>query len=409
MLTRRGRVLAVAAVGAWVVSRLFGVPEVAMAAVAIGALVLLAAGYTAVTSARIQARRELHPPQLFHDAEAEIELRVRNAGRLSTAVLQIEDSVPAHLGDPARFVLSPLAPGERATLRYHLRGRHRGRFDVGPLHVRLRDPFGIAVRGQELSQTNELVVYPPVWRLPPGLPLGGRRGSRGEGRPLPQPTGDELATVREYVRGDDLRKVHWRSTAHRGKLMVRQDEAPQTPRGVIVLDRRAGAHHGSGPASSFEAAVSAAASTAYHLAEQSYRVVVMTEPTTTPPRPLTWQLALARLAVVEPSRAVDLEALWTQVGQGLAGEGVLVAVVTVPQARELRQMVRAGRAFGVRVALLVDADSHTGRRSQQSAVGRAADALASAGWRVAVLRHGDRLDDRWRELLAQRTTRSVAS
>jgi uncharacterized protein (DUF58 family) len=398
VLTDRGKLLLVTAVVAWGISRLLGIPELAMAAVAALALTGLALGYTTIASARLTAQRRVHPARLFHDAEGLVELRLRNAGRLPTATLQVEDTAPSSITDGSRFVRSPLAPDGVAVLRYRLHGRHRGRFTIGPLTVRLRDPFGIAARGHRFGSTDDVVVYPPVWRLSAAVALGGTQGSGGEGRPRPLASGDELANVRDYVRGDDLRKVHWRSTAHRGKLMVRQDESRATPTATVVLDTRAAAHAGHGPSSSFETAVSTAASVTFHVSERGYGVRLLTAPLAGAPRPVPWELTLEQLAVLEPDRRSDLDGLWQQLAHGAAGDGLLIAVVTVPDAAALRRMVRAGRAFNTRFALLVDAASFAGRRRGRAACEATAEALRASGWRVSLVAAGDRVDERWREL-----------
>jgi uncharacterized protein (DUF58 family) len=408
VLTDRGKALVATTVVAWLLSRAFGVPELGMAAVAVAVLLGLALAYTRLTSARLTARRFVHPARLFYDAEGDVELRVRNTGRLSTAILQVEDGVPATLADGARFVRAPLGPGATTTMRYRLHGRHRGRFAIGPLTVRLRDPFGIVARPQRFASKDDVIVYPPVWRLPAGVPLGGSQGSGSEGRPRPLASGEELAMVREYVRGDDLRKVHWHSTAHRGKLMVRQDESRATPHAAIVLDTRASRHRGRGPASSFETAVSAAASVTYHVCERGYGARLVTGPLTAPPRARSWELTLEQLATIEPDEATDLDALWTQLSRGAGGDGLLIAVTTVPGPAELRRMVRAGRGFGVRLAVLVDADSHVRRRRSGEGADATAEALRVAGWRVTIVAAGDRLDERWRELMRARRGTPVA-
>lgn len=401
MLTDRGRYLLVAAALLWGTSRLFGVPELTMAAVAVLALVVLAVAYTTAASANLAASRAVHPPRMFFDTRGTVEIRLRNIGRLPTATLQVEDASPPVITEGSRFVLSPVAAGSSVTMRYALIGRHRGRFQLGPLEVRLRDPFGIAARAHRFGATDQVTVYPPVWRLPAGLPLGGTTGAGGEGRPRPLVSGDELASVREYVRGDDLRKVHWRSTAHRGKLMVRQDEAPQNPRATLVLDSRAGVHYGSGPTSSFELAVSAAASATYHLSEHGYGTLLLTDPVSRPPRGLPWELVLEELAVVEPELTTDLAGLWRQLATGVAESGLLVAVVAVPDPAMLREMVRAGRGFGSRIAILIDTTTFRRTGGDGPDVTPTADALRAAGWRVTVVARGERLDDRWRELLLQ--------
>lgn len=397
MLTDRGRTMALAAAALWLVGRFFGIPEVSMAAVAVLALIVLAVLYTRFASARLTASRRVHPQRLFFDAEGSVRLELRNTGRLPTALLQVEDDAPPLLADATRFLLAPLQPAHGVAVRYRVHGRQRGRYTIGPLVVRLRDPFGVAARTQRFAATDELVVYPPVWRLPYVVPLGGQYGVSSDGKPRRMAAGDELANIRDYVRGDDLRKVHWRSTAHRGKLMVRQDEAPQHPQATIALDVRARAHSGHGPASSFEVAVSAAASAAYLLSERAFSVRLVTRPVAAPPRSVPWELIMDELAVVEPQEGPTLTPMWNQLARGVAGTGVLLAVVTVPDPADLREMVRAGRAFATRLAVLLDAPSFGRQRSDDSAA--TVHALRAAGWRVTVVRGGDRLDERWRELV----------
>ncbi len=84
--------------------------------------------------------------------------------------------------------------------------------------------------------------------------------------------GDEFVTLRDYELGDDLRRVHWRSTARTGELMIRQDEARWRSRAAVVLDVQPGAHD----AASFEVAVEAAASVAARLARLRRRVELVT-------------------------------------------------------------------------------------------------------------------------------------
>lgn len=400
MLTIRGMILAAAAAGAWLLSRALGVPELGMAAVGILALLALAVAHTRATSGRLDARRSVHPHRLFFDDEAEVELTVANHGRLPTATVQVADEVPAALSESARFVLAPLASGDRARLRYRLRGRRRGRFSIGPVQVRLRDAFGVAGRRQTVPVTDEVTVYPPVWRLPPGLPLGGDRTSGGGGRARSSPVGEELAGVREYVRGDDLRRVHWRTTAHRGELMVRQDESPRNPEAAIVLDRRTAAHRGRGQAGSFETAVAAAASASYHLAQRAFRVRLLLDPDDPAPPPVTWRTALEQLAAVRTARRLDLHRIYRQLASP-AGRGALLVVTALPDAEELRAIVRAGRASSVRLALLIDAPTFVGRDPAPSR-DRTVSALRGAGWRAAVVGAGDRLDEAWAELVRQR-------
>jgi uncharacterized protein (DUF58 family) len=408
VLTERGTGMVGAAVVLYLVSRALGIAELQLAAVAVVGLLVAAAVFVWTTSATLETSRLIRPGRLFFDAEAVVEVTLRNVGRLPTASLELHDEIPLVLSSAGRVSAPPLGAGARTVLRTPLRGGQRGRFTIGPLRVQLRDPFRLVARTLRLPGTGEIVVYPPVWTLPPGLPLGGASVAGGEGTSRPLASGEDRATVREYVQGDDLRSVHWASTAHRGKLMVRQAEAPQDPRAVVLLDGGADRHHGHGPGASIEAAVTAAASAAFHLADRGRGVVLVDAPLTSVPRARPAEAWLERLATIEPA-PVDLPAVLQQLGQGLAGDGALVAVLPVPDPADLRQLVRAGRAFTSRVAILIDAERHggRGRRSGTDVQGTAAS-LQAAGWRVTVLGPGDRLDERWRELLASRPIRVTA-
>lgn len=397
MFTDRGIGLGGGGVAMWLAAQGFGIPELQMAAVASAGLLVLALAVTRLTSARLEVDRGIRPGRLFHDAETQLDLVVHNRSRMPTVHLELEDEAPPALASHgARMLVGSLPPLATRTMSYRLRGYRRGRFVIGPLTARLRDPFGLVSRRIRLPGTSEMVVYPKVWPLPEGVPLGGAN-SGGLGHTRPLASGEDLAHVREYVRGDDLRKVHWASTAHRGKLMIRQPEAPRDPRATVLLDAREQAHRGKGATSSLETAISAAASVVHHLAVRGRAVTLVDGPFTAAPAVRAWEAQLAHLAELEAART-DLGTTLRQLGGGAAGDGLLVAVVAIPDPHELRELVRAGRAFTPRVALLVDTHSHAG--GGRSTGGRAeADALRLAGWRVATVGAGDRLDERWRDLL----------
>jgi uncharacterized protein (DUF58 family) len=407
MLTERGIGLLAAAGGLWVAARSFGIPELQMAAVAALALVAFAWLFTRAASARIEVDRTVRPGRMFFDAEASVELQLTNRGRLPTASMELRDVAPAVLADRSSALLPPLRAGGRTLMTYRLHGGQRGRFELGPLEIRLRDPFGLVARRRHLPGTSEVVVYPPIWQLPDGVPLGGTTTTGGEGRARPLPSGEDLANVREYVRGDDLRAVHWPTTAHRGKLMVRQAEAPQDPRAVLLLDIREDRHAGHGPGASFETAVAIAASATYHLAARGRQVAIIDRPLRATPRSLPWGDWLDRLATTAPER-IDLPGLLSQLARGTAGDGALIAVLTVPDPVELRALERAGRGFSTRLCVLVDAPSHAARGQRSEGAAATVAALRATGWRVTLVAAGDRIDDRWAELLLHRRPTVVA-
>lgn len=415
MLTDRGKLLLVAALTLWGLARMFGVPQLSMAAVASLALVGLAVAYTRALSAPLAVRRRVRPVRLFHDTEAAVTLEVSNRGRLPTATLVVVDTAPAELADPHPVAVPLLRPGEAIQLSYRVHGRRRGRWRLGPAQVWLRDPFGVAQRPVRFAHTDEVVVYPPMWPLPDVLPHRGRRATTGSSTSRPLAQSDEFATVRDYIRGDDLRTVHWKTTAHRGKLMVKQGHVARQPQATLVLDTRGHVHRGTGPGSTFERAVAVTASAARHLSENGYQLRLIDEPAevldpaggvpgrsdsrSSPdlPRSAAWQPLVERLADSRPRPAARVGAVWHQRANGAVGEGLLVVVT--PASAELAGLFDAGRGFAGRVAVLV---ATPGRRpGDDRDTDQAVRALRGAGWRAAVHQPGDRLADAWRALSLQ--------
>ncbi len=396
MPTQRGTGLLVAAGVLWVLARSFGVVELQMAAV--GALGLVGLGLAIVWlgPTRLRVRRRLRPDRIHAEEHARLELTV-TAGRLPSPPLELSDERP-DLDADAWIPVHALAPRTSMVWSTEVSGRRRGRRTLGPARVRLRDPFGVASRSRVLPGTSELVVYPRVATLPAGLALGGGSGVSGAPSARPRPTSSELADLREYVRGDDLRAVHWPSTAHRGQLMVRTGESPEDARAAVLLDRRAARHAGLGADASFETMASAAASVVRHLTDRGRAVALVHEPVLAPPEPAPWRTWLDLLAEIEPGE-VDLPGLLGQLAQGVVGDGVLVAIVTPLPGDELLALVRAGRGFSTRVALVVDVPSHAGRTDPERRADHAVAGLLAAGWRVGILRHGDRIEDRWQQLV----------
>src|SRR5262249_1119646 len=141
--------------------------------------------------------------------------------------------------------------------------------------ISVSDPFGMARRSEPSAGEAELVVRPRVHDIVPPVAFSGRITAEHEAtaaRAVVSDLGDEFVTLRDYELGDDLRRVHWRSTARTGELMIRQDEARWRARAAVVLDVRPHAHD----AQSFEVAVEAAASVTARLVRLRQRVEVVT-------------------------------------------------------------------------------------------------------------------------------------
>ena len=153
------------------------------------------------------------------------------------------------LGARPRFVLDRVEPRGVREIDYRVRSDLRGRYRIGPLSVRLTDPFGLCELTRSFTDQRHAASSPRRWWRCPHVRLG-RRVDRRRRQPTRSvaPAGEDDVAPREYRHGDDLRRVHWRSTARYGELMVRREEQPWQSRGALLLDTRGYAHRGDGPA-----------------------------------------------------------------------------------------------------------------------------------------------------------------
>jgi uncharacterized protein (DUF58 family) len=221
-----------------------------------GALVALAAWSIRFPRPRIEVHRELHPPRVYAGTESRVDVVVRNTGTRRTPVLNLRD--PFDQGRrQARFLVAPLEPAETARAAYRLPTERRGVFSVGPLEAGVTEPYGLASRTSVVAPSSELTVYPRVDAIA-GLPHArGDDPLAGAEHPTAVAlSGEDFYALRAYEVGDDLRRVHWPSTARLDELMIRQNEMPWQARVTVLVDVRRRVHRGE----SLELAVSAAAS-----------------------------------------------------------------------------------------------------------------------------------------------------
>jgi uncharacterized protein (DUF58 family) len=424
-MTTRGRAFVAAGVTALVCALVLGQDDL----VRVGSLLLLLPVVTAYFLGRSRYRlglvRSVTPGQVTAGREARVQLALTNDGRLPTGLLLLEDHLPYVLGTRPRFVLDRMAPRHRRAVSYVVRSDLRGRFTIGPLAVRLRDPFGLVELQRRFTSTASLVVVPRVLPLPP-IPLTGAWTGSGDNRPRAFASGSaEDVTVREYRRGDDLRRVHWRSSARVGDLMVRREEQPWQSRATLFLDNRQVAHRGRGAASSLEHAVTAAASVAVHLVQRGFLVRLVTA--TGEEQGGSWHERggagqsgplLEQLAVVTASGRPDLDTRWLQ---DPGRSGLLVAVVGAVGDHDQAAFARMRHTAANAMAVVLDAEAWNGAthslRGEPGGAARSlrgepqgAGRLRAQGWQAVAAGPGSPLGAVWQELglsrgLAARPTR----
>lgn len=415
-ITPRGVALLVGSVLLWLLGRTLGTSELFAIGVAAAALVGASALAIRLSTATISVRRVVGAPRLPAGGSTDVTVGLRNDGRLPASLALVEDECHPALrpgAGPIRFAVAGLAPGRTTTVRYLIHGGARGRYTVGPLKVRLRDPFGLVERVRRHPSVDEVIVHPLVELLPEGIARGNHHGSRTSDTRRLFGSGDEFYALRDYATGDDLRQVHWPSSARRAKLMVRQHELPWQRDAVVFCDVRDRAHRGSGPASTLEKAISVSASLVRHLADHRYelRLITDADERRSPQArrgPEDVGAMLDRLADVAASDNDSIAPALQRLRSAETG-GLLAAVIApppgdlpVPRHPDVQALLAAGKRFGARLAVVVD---DAGGRAGDDAGGRAGELarlLGAAGWHTTLVHPREALAERWPEVLAAR-------
>jgi len=407
-LTTRGRSFVAAGVAVLVAAAATSQKDLLRVAILLVALPLVSAVVVARTRYRLSSGRRLASPRTAAGQESEVTLRLDNISRLPTGLLLVEDRIPYVLGSRPRFVLDRVEPRGRREVTYSVRSEVRGRYHLGPLAIRLTDPFGMCELQRSFSSRDTLVVTPAVQSLPV-VALSGEWTGSGESRSRSiASSGEDDAGTREYRQGDDLRRVHWRSTARLGQLMVRREEQPWQARCTLLLDTRSRAHGGEGPGSSFEWGVSAAASIGVHLVRHGYFVRLLTDTgahvasAAHDPSGVGSDFEgalLDALSVVETSSNTTLRDAGASLRRG-GGDGLLVAVLGSVDPEESRLLARLRQGSTAAIAVVLDTPTWNatgGRAGSRAGFDGSVSLLRASGWRVVQARAGDALPDIWPE------------
>jgi uncharacterized protein (DUF58 family) len=180
------------------------------------------------------SRQPIGTVRMGYDAESV--LLAENVGRRRLRGVVRDAWQPTAGAESNRHPLA-LAPGDRVLLRTRLRPRRRGDLRAAGVTARLRGPLGLAARQKTLDVPGTVRSLPPFEsrkHLPSRLArlreLDGRAAIRVRGQ------GTEFDSLREYVRGDDVRSIDWRATARNRNVVVRTWQPERDRRVVLVLD-----------------------------------------------------------------------------------------------------------------------------------------------------------------------------
>lgn len=397
-LTPRGVGFLVVGVLLLAAAPLLSLPALLSVSALLLGLVGLAVLFVVVGQSKVAIERTFSPEVVSPGGVTTATVRVSNLSVLPVLEARWVDTVPNGLSAEASGVLPPLGGSRtrrsQVRFRYPVQGLRRGRHALGPLRVEMLDPFGLVLRRHSFGGAQDLVVLPRQHTLWPLAPHGADHDGASRAAPQNAGIGEDDVVARSYLPGDALKRMHWKATAHRGELMVRQEEQQVNPRAGLVLETHAGSH-GTGRdggdwvySPELEWAVSATASVLGHLLRVGYAVTVRATGRAVDRRLDDGDVlddALVDLAVLEPSDAPTLDGVDP-------GERTVFAVL--------------GRPDVERAAAWVDTLSHATTVLALVSAGTrdaALDVLAAAGWRYVTYTPHDDVAELWSSLGVSRS------
>jgi len=375
-MTDRGRAVLALGLVVYLTAWVFG--SRALYPVATGLLfaVAVAVGWVRLSTRPPVVRRHGAARDIVEGDNVHVDLELTTSGAVAPPTLVAHER-PGRLAE--RRVELRRVGRHRFAGGYDLRAVPRGRYAFDTVRLTIEDPFGLARTSLEQGEPQALVVYPRLVELERLFSEGGAHAQDGRRLLLRRPTGYELHSVREHADGESLRMVHWRSTARRGRLMVKELEDAPRDEVAILLDGDAR----TGPGEGFEVAVRAAGSILQAHLRRGRRCALIVNSAAREAQPVTsegeWRRAREALAAAEPNARTPAFALLQSDG-GIAARSLeLVVVTSCLDVALVDRLVQ--RALSRRGASLVYVDA-TGRPEPQLL------RLQAVGIPVAVVRAG---------------------
>lgn len=335
------------AIGLWITGQVFGWWELTVAAVVIAVTIVLCALFL-IGRTEYDVSLDLARTRVVVGERAVGALTLANPS--ARAILPSRVVLPVGTGR-GEFGIQRLAPGETAEELFAIPTQRRSVVKVGPVSVVRGDPLGLFERAHKRDEPVDLYVHPKTV-LFDGQSLGFLRDL--EGMPAADLSRDDVSfhALLEYQPGDDLRHVHWRSTARTGVMMVRQFEETRRSHFVIGLSRNIAEY---ADPEEFERAVSMAGSVGLRALRDSQRVDMRVQGRDLPAG--TGKQLLDSLSTVETSKPKEggIDDLSGVLSATMALASFVVLVTGAKASNEDLRSACARVPFGARVlAIVVD-------------------------------------------------------
>jgi uncharacterized protein (DUF58 family) len=324
MLTARGRCVLGLGLGVYIAAWAFGSKPLYPVATGLLLVVVLAWVWVRLANRPFSVRRGWGDSEHLEGDDVPVVVQLEASGSVLPAAATLVERI-GRLGTQRQ----PLRrAGRRLSMRYVLAGLPRGRYAFDDVRVEIADPFGLERVAVPLPAPGALLVYPRLVRLARLFSETGAHSHDGRRLLLRRQSGFELHGVREYAQGESLRRVHWRSTARRGQLMVKElEDAPRDEIAVLLdADASAVVHD------SFDVQVRAAGSILESYVRRGRRAVLIVNSERRDVQQVhsadaDWRRALELLAAAEPTGSSTVARLLAE-QDGAAARALELTVVT---------------------------------------------------------------------------------
>jgi uncharacterized protein (DUF58 family) len=385
MLTRRGRSVLALGLGVYVAAWAFGSKPLYPVATGLLLVVALAWLWVRLANRPFQIRRGWGDSEHLEGDDVPVVVELEASGSIAPAAATLVERV-GKLGEQRQ----PLRRhGRRLAVRYVLERLPRGRYAFDSVRLEIADPFGLERVAVPLPAPGALLVYPRLVRLGRLFSETGAHSHDGRRLLLRRQSGFELHGVREYEQGESLRRVHWRSTAKRGQLMVKELEDAPRDEIAVLLDADGAAVVGD----SFDVQVRAAGSILESFVRRGRRAVLVVNSERRDVQQVhsiaaDWRRALELLAAAEPTGRSPVGQLLAEQDGAAARALELVVVTARLEPALVDRLVQRAAAHRKASLVYVDASSfNAARRRPEPLLLR----LHAAGIPVATVRAGDDL------------------
>ncbi len=324
----------------------------------------------------------------------EEEFTLRNNSRLPTPLVEVREDtdMPGYRND---LSLS-LAPHASYTWRTLAGCRRRGQYRIGGLRVKVTDPLGLFPAEKNLGHQYEVLVYPEMLELPFFQALPRQEPGQSPRHWMASEAGPGAARVRDYTSSDSLHHVHWPTTAHTGRLMVKEFEPDLSSYNFksiwIIPDMHRASRWGEGDESTEEYAITIAASLARKYISGGKQVGLLAagdRSYLSLPEAGEAHLRqiLLSLALMKAEGDIPMENLLTAQGERFEA-GSAIVVIMPPGNREVITPLRRAVNYGVIVTVVLLDSASFGATSDVEGMARS---LVVGGFHVYVMRRGSEI------------------